>query len=141
MNWGYKIVFGLGAFMLFIIGAGIYMVTHDSDTLVESDYYEKGLNYDETFHKKENLLNDHAKPRIQVLKDTLLIQFSSSVNKGNLNFKRLDDKNQDQQLPFYTNSNQFKLPISSFKKGNWNLEIDWVNSNKSYISDHAVFIQ
>jgi hypothetical protein len=99
------------------------------------------LNYDETFHKKENLLNDHAKPRIQVLKDTLLIQFSSSVNKGNLNFKRLDDKNQDQQLPFYTNSNQFKLPISSFKKGNWNLEIDWVNSNKSYISDHAVFIQ
>ncbi|MCT1532017.1 FixH family protein [Sphingobacterium daejeonense] len=141
MNWGYKIVFGLGAFMLFIIGAGIYMVTHDSDTLVESDYYEKGLNYDETFHKKENLLNDHAKPRIQVLKDTLLIQFSSSVNKGNLNFKRLDDKNQDQQLPFYTNSNQFKLPISSFKKGNWNLEIDWVNSSKSYISDHAVFIQ
>ena len=141
MNWGYKIVFGLGAFMLFIIGAGIYMVTHDSDTLVESDYYEKGLNYDETFHKKENLLNDHAKPRIQVLQDTLLIQFSSSVNKGNLNFKRLDDKNQDQQLPFYTNSNQFKLPISSFKKGNWNLEIDWVNSNKSYISDHAVFIQ
>lgn len=127
--------------MLFIIGAGIYMVTHDSDTLVESDYYEKGLNYDETFHKKENLLNDHAKPRIQVLKDTLLIQFSSSVNKGNLNFKRLDDKNQDQQLPFYTNSNQFKLPISSFKKGNWNLEIDWVNSSKSYISDHAVFIQ
>ena len=141
MNWGYKIVFGLGAFMLFIIGAGIYMVTHDSDTLVESDYYEKGLNYDETFHKKENLLNDHAKPRIQVLKDTVLIQFSSSVNKGNLNFKRLDDKNQDQQLPFYTNSNQFKLPISSFKKGNWNLEIDWVNSSKSYISDHAVFIQ
>ena len=141
MNWGYKIVFGLGAFMLFIIGAGVYMVTHDSDTLVESDYYEKGLNYDETFHKKENLLNDHAKPRIQVLKDTLLIQFSSSVNKGNLNFKRLDDKNQDQQLPFYTNSNQFKLPISSFKKGNWNLEIDWVNSSKSYISDHAVFIQ
>jgi sulfite exporter TauE/SafE len=30
---------------------------------------------------------------------------------------------------------------NSFKKGNWNLEIDWVNSNKSYISDHAVFIQ
>jgi len=141
MNWGYKIVFGLGAFMLFIIGAGIYMVSHDSDTLVESDYYEKGLNYDETFHKKENLLNDHAKPKIQLLKDTLLIQFSADVNKGNLNFKRLDDKAQDQQLPFYTNTNKFKLPLSSFKKGNWNLEIDWVHSDKSYISDHAVFIQ
>ena len=141
MNWGYKIVFGLGAFMLFIIGAGIYMVSHDSDTLVESDYYEKGLNYDETFHKKENLLNDDAKPKIQMLKDTLLIKFSAAGNKGSLNFKRLDDKTHDQQIPFFTKDNQFKLPVSSFKKGNWNLEIDWVNADKSYISDHAVFIQ
>ncbi|OYD40808.1 FixH family protein [Sphingobacterium cellulitidis] len=141
MNWGYKIVFGLGAFMLFIIGAGIYMVSHDNDTLVESDYYEKGLNYDETFHKKENLLNDHARPKIQLLKDTLLIQFSTSGNKGNLNFKRLDDKSLDLQLPFFSKTNQFKLPVSTFKKGNWNLEIDWVHSDKSYISDHAVFIQ
>ncbi|MGB7529276.1 FixH family protein [Sphingobacterium cellulitidis] len=141
MNWGYKIVFGLGAFMLFIIGAGIYMVSHDNDTLVESDYYEKGLNYDETFHKKENLLNDHARPKIQLLKDTLLIQFSTTGNKGNLNFKRLDDKSLDLQLPFFSKTNQFKLPVSTFKKGNWNLEIDWVHSDKSYISDHAVFIQ
>ena len=141
MNWGYKIALGLGAFIIFIIGAGIYMVSHDSDTLVESDYYEKGLNYDETFHKKENLLNDHAKPTIHVLHDTLLIQFSSKVNKGSLNFKRLDDKNQDKQLPFYTDTDQFKFPTSSFKKGNWNLEIDWVNSDKLYISDHSVFIE
>ncbi|GGE17533.1 MULTISPECIES: FixH family protein [Sphingobacterium] len=141
MNWGYKIVFGLGAFMLFIIGAGIYMVSHDNDTLVESDYYEKGLNYDETFHKKENLLNDHARPKIQLLKDTLLIQFSTTGNEGNLNFKRLDDKSLDLQLPFFSKTNQFKLPVSTFKKGNWNLEIDWVHSDKSYISDHAVFIQ
>lgn len=127
--------------MLFIIGAGIYMVSHDNDTLVESDYYEKGLNYDETFHKKENLLNDHARPKIQLLKDTLLIQFSTTGNKGNLNFKRLDDKSLDLQLPFFSKTNQFKLPVSTFKKGNWNLEIDWVHSDKSYISDHAVFIQ
>ncbi|WP_313367950.1 FixH family protein [Sphingobacterium mizutaii] len=141
MNWGYKIVFGLGAFMLFIVGAGIYMVSHDSDTLVESDYYEKGLNYDETFHKKENLLADHAKPKLQLLKDSLLIEFSAAGNKGNLKFTRLDDKNLDQILPFNTTNNQFKLPVGSFKKGNWKLEIDWVHSDKSYISDHAVFIQ
>lgn len=127
--------------MLFIIGAGIYMVSHDSDTLVDADYYEKGLNYDETFHKKENLLHDHAKPNVKLLKDTLLIEFSTSINKGKLNFKRIDDNTNDQQLPFYTEGRLYKLPINTFKKGNWNLEIDWVHSGKSYISYHAVFIQ
>ncbi|GAA4140562.1 hypothetical protein GCM10022216_19790 [Sphingobacterium kyonggiense] len=141
MNWGYKIVFGLGAFMLFIIGAGIYMVTHDSDSLVDPDYYENSLNYDVTYHKKENLLKDHAKPKIQLLKDTLLISFVEVGNQGNLIFKRPDNGKFDKTLPFSTSSKEFKLPLSSFEKGNWNLAIDWKHSNVEYISDHAVFIQ
>lgn len=141
MNWGYKIVFGLGAFMLFIIGAGIYMVSHDTDTLVDTDYYEKSLTYDETIHKKQNLLDDRAKPTIKVQKDTLILAFASDGNKGSLNFLRPDDRKVDVTLPFQTSTNEFKLPIKTFKRGNWNLEIDWEHAGKPYISDHAVFIQ
>ncbi len=141
MNWGYKIVFGLGAFMLFIVGAGVYMVSHDSDSLVDPDYYEKGLNYDDTYHKKENLLNHEAKPNLQVTKDTLTITFVAAGNKGNLNFKRPDNGKLDKTLPFATQTNQFKLPLSSFEKGNWNVEIDWKNGDLDYLSDQALFIQ
>lgn len=141
MNWGYKIVFGLGAFILFIVGAGIYMVSNDSDSLVDPDYYEKALNYDETYHKKENLLNDKAKPSLQVNQDTLTITFQTEGNQGSLNFKRPNNGKSDKTIPFATNTKQFKLPVTSFEKGNWNLEIEWKHAEVAYISDHAVFIQ
>jgi len=139
MNWGYKIVFGLGAFVLFIVGLAIYMVSNDTDTLEDDDYYERSLNYDETYRKKENLNHNHAKPTIRISQDTMLIKFISADNKGQLHFKRPDDNKLDVSLPFATPTDQFKLPLSTFKKGNWNLEIDWKSGADSYLVDQHVY--
>ena len=141
MNWGYRIVFSLAAFMLFIIGSTIYMVSKNKDTLEEDDYYEQSLHYDETYNKKESLLHDHAKPQVRVDQDTLYIQFTTKNNSGKLNFKRPDEGNLDISIPFSTATEKFNLPISTFKKGNWNLEIDWKNGANSYLSDHSVYRQ
>ena len=46
MNWGLKIVIGLATFIVFIVSMGIYMVSKDTDSLVDNDYYEKSLSYD-----------------------------------------------------------------------------------------------
>ena len=72
MNWGTKIVLGLGTFMIFIVCAAIYMVSNDTDTLEEDDYYEKGLSYDDVYDRKQNMQDDDAKPTIQILNDTLI---------------------------------------------------------------------
>ena len=140
MNWGYKIVLGLGTFMIFIVGAGIYMVTNDSDTLVETDYYEQGLKYDETYHKLENLQKDNARPGLKISNDTLHLTFKNLENKGYLIFQRMDKNDQDKKLPFASNTQNFNLPLSSFPKGKWKLRIDWMDENESYISDHEIFI-
>lgn len=139
MNWGYKIVFGLGGFILFIVGLAVYMVSQNTDTLEDDDYYERGLNYDETYRKKENLSRNHAKPTIRINQDTLLIQFIAADNKGHLHFKRPDDNKLDISLPFATQGDLFKLPLTTFKKGNWNLEIDWVSAGDSYLIDQHVY--
>lgn len=141
MNWGTKIVFGLAAFMLFIVGSGIYMVTSDSDTLIDEDYYEKSLNYDEVYNRKQNLENDHAKPMISQIQDTLMIVFKTNINKGELSFKRPSDGSLDKVIPFYTNTEVFKLPITTFQKGNWSLEVTWENQGKKYIQTQPLFIQ
>ena len=141
MNWGLKIVVGLATFMLFIVGAGVYMITQDSDSLLDEDYYEKGLVYDEVYARKQHLVDDHAKPDVQLQQDTLTIVFTSSGNKGYLSFKRPSDSRQDKKVPLYTATEVFKLPINSFAKGSWLLEISWENNQRTYIDTRTVYMQ
>ncbi len=141
MNWGMKIVVGLATFMLFIIGAGVYMITQDSDSLLDEDYYEKGLAYDEVYERKQNLVDDRAKPIVRLENDTLIIIFTGVGNKGQLSFKRPSDGQQDKKIPFYTATEVFKLPVTSFSKGSWLLEISWEHNHKTYIDTRTVYIQ
>src|SRR5690606_31910354 len=111
MNWGMKIVVGMATFMLFIIGAGVYMISKDSDSLLDEDYYEKGLAYDDVYERKQNLLDDGAKPVVRLEKDTLVVVFTRPRNKGQLSFKRPSDGRQDKEIPLYTATEVFKLPV------------------------------
>lgn len=141
MNWGIKIVVGLATFMLFIVAAGVYMVSQDSDSLIEDDYYEKGLSYDDVYQRKQNLVDDVAKPDVKVDKDTLFVSFASVNNRGEFIFKRPSDGNLDKKIPFSTTTGLFVLPISSFSRGNWSLEISWESNGRTYIDTRALYIQ
>ena len=141
MNWGNKIIVGMASFILFIVGSGIYMVTKDSDSLIDENYYENSLTYDQVYDSKQNLVQDHAKPVLDVQNDTLTIHFVGENNKGTLTFKRPSDGTLDKEIPFYTQQKHFKLPISSFVKGNWALEISWKQGDKSYLHSQDLYIQ
>jgi len=139
MNWGLKIVLGLGTFIIFILSAGIYMVTQNTDTLEDDDYYERSLSYDEVYQRKQNLLDDHARPTVRVQNDTLYITFSQPNNQGDFIFKRPSDKLLDRSLPFVTKSPCYRLPVANFTKGSWRLEISWVQDGTAYTSDHNLY--
>ncbi|AIM36200.1 FixH family protein [Sphingobacterium sp. SG20118] len=140
MNWGNKIFISLGVFMLGIILTGIYMVSRDSDSLEDMDYYEQGLNYNQIYDKKINAIDQHAKPSLKVDRDTLYIKFVKPENKGKLLFKRPSDRSKDLELPFETRANVYQLPLSSFKKGAWKLEIIWSNGGMEFLTDHQVHL-
>lgn len=141
MNWGNKIILGLGSFMMFIIVTVIYMVTKDSDTLIDDNYYETSLSYDEVYTSKQNLLRDDAKPLLQMHSDTLTISFIGKENQGTVIFKRPSDGSLDKTIPFHVKESTLKLPISSFKQGNWNVEIAWEQNAVSYIHNQPLYIQ
>ncbi|MGN0002375.1 MAG: FixH family protein [Sphingobacterium composti] len=141
MNWGNKIILGLGSFMLFIVITVIYMVSKDSDTLIDDNYYEASLSYDEVYASKQNLLRDDAKPILKVQHDTLTISFVDVNNEGTILFKRPSDGALDINFPFTTKDKVFKMPIASFKKGNWNVEISWKHNNVNYIHNQPLYIQ
>lgn len=139
MNWGLKIVLGLGAFMIFIVSVGIYMVRKNTDTLEDEDYYEKSLSYDEVYQRKQNLLDDGARPAVSVKNDTLYVSFRKPYNEGKLVFKRPSDKSLDTTLPFVAQNQQYSLPAASFAKGSWRLEISWQQGGRVYTSDHNLY--
>jgi len=139
MNWGTRIAAGLGAFMIFIVGTGIYMVTKNTDTLEETDYYEQSLDYDQVYRGKQNLEDDRARPQVRVNGDTLYITFKTAENRGELVFKRPSDGSLDLTLPFATRSADYQLPVDSFKKGSWKLNIRWQSNGTPYISEHNLF--
>jgi nitrogen fixation protein FixH len=141
MNWGSKIILGLGSFMLFIVVSVIYMVSKDSDTLIDENYYETSLSYDDVYNSKQNLIRDNAKPILTLQYDSLIVQFSASENIGNINFKRPSDGSLDQVIPFKVKGSELKLPVSTFNKGNWNVEISWKQSGNSYVHTQALYIQ
>lgn len=140
MNWGMKIVVGLGSFMIFIVCTVIYILNKDTDTLIDKDYYEKGLGYDAIYDRKQNLQDDHARPTITVHQDTLEIRFVHAGAKGDLNLVRSSDGSLDRMIPLFTTTNVFKLPLNTLTKGNWLLELNWEGENKNYTYNQSIFI-
>ncbi len=140
MNWGIKIFLSLGVFMASIVAVGIYMVSRDSDSLEEDDYYEQGLNYDRAYEKKQNVLIMQESPTITITGDTLYIHFVSKVNTGKLLLRKPSDSRLDRELPFRTSNNIFVLPLSTFDRGMWNLYIDWKSLGRDFLfEEHILF--
>jgi len=141
MNWGTNIVIGLGSFMLMIVCFCLYMISNDTDTLEEQDYYEQGLNYDATYAKRQNLVNCKALPQVSIRQDSLRISFKEGPTKGILIFKMPADAAQDLRLPFETVEKLYVLPLAIFKKGMWHLSIDWQTNNQLFLSEHKLYLE
>ncbi len=135
MNWGTKIVFGMIAFMLFIIAMVVYMFSvHSNDTLVDEDYYEKGINYDQEYTAMQNTQTDRASPVISVTKNQIIIKLKDSATYQ-LKLTRPSTVKNDVKMNGNTlsNSNLILIDRSAMPFGLWYLEINWVSNHKNYL--------
>jgi len=141
MNWGTKIILGMASFMIFIVVLGIMMFNSKKDALVDTDYYEKGINYNQTYNSKEQTKNDHAKPEIILNQDMLLLTFKEKA-AGTIKLMRTADKNLDKAIPFTSNVNkQVIIPSAGLQKGSWRLIIDWGSGSKKYLYEQEITIK
>jgi hypothetical protein len=135
MNWGTKIILGMAAFMLFIIGMVVYMFNmQGNDALVEEDYYEKGINYDSEYEAKRNTLFDHADPVIKLTESQLILQLKEAANYE-LTLMRPSAAKKDVKSAGKTvgDSNLILIDISHLDKGLWSLKLSWRAKGKNYL--------
>ena len=140
MNWGIKLMIGMLCFMSFIIVLGILMINSKTDALVDTDYYEKGLNYDKDYNRKEQVKTDDAAPQVSVASDYILLIFKNKA-KGELKLVRNSDKRLDKKVTISTDSaNEVKIPTKGIEKGQWRLIISWTTADKAYLNEQEVKI-
>ena len=135
MNWGTKIVLGMIAFMLFIVAMVVYMFSvHGNDALVDKDYYEKGINYNQEYNAKQNVVEESAQPIISINKSQISIQLKDSAT-FELKLQRPSTVKDDILIKGNTSgkSNLIKLNSATMPKGLWFLELKWKSNNKEYL--------
>lgn len=126
--------------MSFILILSILMFRSDTDALVDKDYYEKGLKYDETYRLKEQVLLDSVIPDIFVGKESVIITFQT-ISEGTIKLVRTADQRQDRILPFKTSEeNKVEIPLNSLPGGQWKLILNWRSGGKFYLNEQEVII-
>lgn len=135
MNWGTKIVLGMLTFMLFIVGMVIYMFSvHGNDALVDEDYYEKGINYNQEYNAKQNVLIDSVNPVITLTKHQIIINLHDRANYK-LKLMRPSTVKDDIKIEGKTlgDRNLILIDRSTMNNGLWFLEIKWISKEKNYL--------
>jgi hypothetical protein len=134
MNWGTKIVLGMIAFMLFITAMVIYMFSvHGNDALVDEDYYEKGINYNQEYNAMQNTVKDHTEPKITVSESQLIIQLRESASYE-LKLMRPSTVKDDIKDKGFTvsDSNLILISTKNMPTGLWFFDLKWKSKGKDY---------
>lgn len=141
MNWGTKIVLGMASFMIFIVALVLIMFNSRKDALVDTDYYEKGINYNTEYNLKEQTSSDHAKPSLSLSRDSILLGFTKQAT-GEVKMMYTADKSMDKVLSFKSDShNQVVIPAANLRAGSWRLIMKWTSHQVNYLYEQEITIK
>lgn len=140
MNWGTKLMIGMGLFMSFIIVLVLKMTFSPEDALIDKNYYEKGQNYNIEYNAKQKAIQDQVVPNITVSADGLKIHFEQPV-EYRLIAKRPSDIKMDRQFDGITNE-AFTLHLSQneLAKGPWALTLEFSIATEKYLVQDEIIM-
>ena len=128
-NWGWGILYFW--ILLVITVAGVIVYTQSiPEELVEKNYYEKGLNYQNQIDKMKNYEGLKFKPVISDSNGLFSISFPKififNKIKGSILFYKPSDKYKDIYQPLSLDSTgKINIPLDKFAQGFWKAKIDW----------------
>ena len=137
ITWGTKLVALTVLFMCFIVFMSVKMVKQDV-ALIETDYYEKGENYQATIDENKGADSLILFEIINVNSQTVLRlenRAHRTISNAQLNLKYLANKTKDKTFEVQIgDSIPTNIDITNFEKGNWVGNLNWTdNSGKHYL--------
>ena len=127
-------------FMSFIIVLAVKMINSKTDALVDTDYYEKGLDYDKDYNRKEQVKTDKAAPQINIIDGNIVLIFKDRA-EGEIKMVRNSDKKLDKNISVKTDAQHLvRVPLEGLEKGQWRLIISWTTDGKAYLDEREVMV-
>lgn len=146
MNWGNKIAFIYGGFVLFVIGMVVLCIKQDDIHLVSKEYYKEEIAYQNQIDKLNNtkLLRGNIGFQYEIEKQEVLFSLPGVMKEatGEIIFFRPADARKDWKLPVQLdeNGNQ-QIPVSKLEKGLWKVKIQWIAQDVPYLNEQVLVIQ
>ncbi|MCX2477230.1 FixH family protein [Pedobacter sp. MC2016-05] len=141
-NWGAKLAFVMVIFILFIMGMVTYMfMVHGRDSLVDEDYYEKGLDYTKEYNSKANVIRDHEAPVVKVTSSQIIIELKNKATYS-MRIMRPADQKSDQNRKGETDGADNKIVVEQLgmAKGLWILNLNWSSNGKTYAYEKNIIL-
>ena len=143
-NWGTGIVLAL----IVMIGGMIFLVSialrQDYD-LVESDYYQKSVDYQKHIDEVKNTESLAEKVTVDQTGDSLKLIFPAlaSVNdfSGEIHFYSPVEEKRDETVKLKLN-NQFiqAIDLKNLKIGRYTVKLNWTANKKSYYQEQEITV-
>ena len=144
ITWGTKLVIFMAMFMGFIILMAVRMMKEDI-LLIQTDYYEKGENYQAIIDENKGAdsllnfqLNQNNNESILAIKNLKINPISNAKLQLIYLANKANDKEFDVQI---TDTITSKFDLTDFEKGNWIARLNWSDKNGKHYLEKNFKIQ
>jgi hypothetical protein len=141
INWGHKLVF-FGLSFMFFVAFMVYKISTQKVDLVDDNYYEKGVRYQDEINKFN--ATEGIESNISFDLNQQLITFKSNVNslRGKVFFYRPGDVNLDFETDFALNENgEFTYNTATLAKGVWKVTFEWTLNGKLMATEKQFVVE
>ena len=145
INWGSGIAIFYSLFVIVMI-LMVVKSTQNKVHMVQDNYYDKDLNYEEFRLKRENgaVFKDSIRIDYQSKDNSVLIQFSETLAeaKGKILLFRPSNQFMDKQIELKLNDEaSMRIPLEeNTLRGKWKVQIDWNLDEKGFYNEEIIVI-
>ncbi|MGE9312492.1 FixH family protein [Niabella sp. CJ426] len=145
MNWGNRVIIILVVFVAGIISM-VYISMRQTNEVVDANYYEREMKYQQVIDGKKNLLSLDDSVSIKndggVIKIALPPSTVARLDSGSIQFMKLSNSKDDKFIPMSdSKADLYQVPLSYIARGFYKIRVEWSNDGKPYYHEQNFNIQ
>ncbi len=140
-RWGIGIFALYGGFVVFILICVAFASLQSFD-LVESDYYQKGLDYQQRIDGMNRTATSGGSPSFgyDAALNAMIISFPTAIAaeslRGTVTLFRPSNAQWDRTIPLRLASDKRQvIPVDNLARGRWRIKIDWSVGDTAYYAE------
>jgi nitrogen fixation protein FixH len=145
MNWGHKLTIVIALFLITIISMVIF-ASQQTNEMVDANYYQKELRYQDIIDAKKNLLAVTDANLVTQDAATVFVHFPegtyTDLLEGMVELLRPDSKAKDIILRMEPKDyGRKRISKNDLSKGMYRARLDWKAGGKAYYKEEMIYVE